>query len=189
MANLTTMPNYKPEDNLEIAVNPNGELLVDSRLVAAKLGRDHNDWITSTIMKYKKPCEENFGLLRFENVVNQGVTRGNPAKFVWLNEDQSIFFLMNSRNNGNVLACKIALVKKFSEARTRIAELERAQLAEQAVPKLILNPETLEPTYGQNLESQIVNKIAIKASKATKLSQLSELLMLAEGFNDLLAQL
>jgi phage regulator Rha-like protein len=189
MANLTTMPNYKPEDNLEIAINPNGELLVDSRLVAAKLGRDHNDWITSTIMKYKKPCEDNFGVLRFETVKPSGSLGGRPSQFVWLNEDQSIFFLMNSRNNGNVLACKIALVKKFSEARKRIAELEQAQLAEQAVPKLI--PETLEPTqpYGQNLESQIVNKIAIKASKATKLSQLSVLLMLVEGFNDLLAQL
>jgi hypothetical protein len=47
-----------PEDNI---------LVVDSRLVAARLDINHSDWIQNTVRKYQESAEQAFGILRFEN--------------------------------------------------------------------------------------------------------------------------
>jgi len=68
-----------------------GELVVDSRLVAEQLGLDHNDWFQNVILEYQTQTEQEFGFLRFENVKTG--KRGRPQRVALLTEDQAIFYM------------------------------------------------------------------------------------------------
>ena len=101
-----------------------GVLVVDSRLIAIELGIKHGDWMRNIVKKYQKQAEQAFGGLRFENGVPDKPT-GNPPQFVYLTEEQSIFFMTLSRNTEKVVQCKIKLVKAFSEAKKLLEKAHR----------------------------------------------------------------
>jgi len=44
-----------------------GQLVVDSRLIAGELGISHSDWITNTVKKHQSRIEKRFGRIRFQN--------------------------------------------------------------------------------------------------------------------------
>ncbi len=92
-----------------------GKLVVDSRLIAGRLGLDHNDWFNNVVMEYQTQLEQAFGIVRFENV--KSGKRGRPQKIALFTEDQSTFLMTLSRNTLEVVQCKIDLVKAFSRAK------------------------------------------------------------------------
>lgn len=95
-------------------IENSGVLLVDSRLIASRIGIEHRSFM-DTIRKYQPQAEQAFGILRFETAEISG--RGQPERFVYLTEDQATFLMTLSRNSPEVVECKIDLVKKFSEAK------------------------------------------------------------------------
>ena len=82
------------EDSLVLQL-PEGLLVIDSRLVADQLDIDHGDWMQNTIKKYQPQAEQAFGILRFENGEIKG--RGQPEKFVWLTEEQALFYFCQGK--------------------------------------------------------------------------------------------
>jgi phage regulator Rha-like protein len=98
-----------------IAFENDGELVVDSRLIAQELGIEHESFMR-TIRNYQTHVEEAFGGLRFQIGVPESPT-GNPPQYVLLTEDQSTFLMTISRNTPAVISCKIKLVKAYSKAK------------------------------------------------------------------------
>jgi phage regulator Rha-like protein len=72
-----------------------GELVVDSRLIAQELGIEHESFVR-TITNYEYLIVEEFVFLRFEIGEIQG--RGQPEKYYLLTEDQATFLMTLSRN-------------------------------------------------------------------------------------------
>jgi Rha family phage regulatory protein len=94
-----------------------GALVVDSRLVAQRLGIKHENFM-ETVKKYKTQTEQAFGQFRFETgTVSNSVGAVNETRFVFLTEDQATFLMTLSRNSPEVVQCKLELVKQFSEAK------------------------------------------------------------------------
>jgi phage regulator Rha-like protein len=111
---------------LELAViEQGGELVVDSRLIADRLGVDHKPMLR-TVEKYLTELQ-GFGILRFENAkLKPGIT-GRPQRFCYLNENQATFLMSLSRNTAQVVRCKIQLVSAFDKAKKLIATVIPAQ--------------------------------------------------------------
>lgn len=108
-----------------ISITQQGDtLVVDSRLIAERLGVGHGDWFRNTLLKYQTETEQAFGLLRFERGEIKG--RGQPEKYSLLTEDQATFLMTLSRNTPEVVACKAALVKSFSEAKQILQQQSHA---------------------------------------------------------------
>ena len=101
-----------------------GESRVDSRVIAAHLGVQHESSMRS-IIDYADDFKT-LGILRFEIGEIQG--RGQPERFVLLNEDQCYLLLAYSRNTDRVRALKLKLVLAFREARERRALTNTAYL-------------------------------------------------------------
>jgi len=99
-----------------------GELVVDSRLVAQELGIEHESFVR-TIGNYESLIEQEFGILRFEIGEIRG--RGQPEKYYLLTEDQATFLMTLSRNTPEVVRCKINLVKAFSKAKELLKRREQ----------------------------------------------------------------
>ncbi len=78
-----------------------------------------------TIRKHEKQTEQAFGILRFETA--EIIGKGQPEKFVYLTEEQSIFMMTLSRNTERVVECKIQLVKAFSEAKKLLEKAKSTQ--------------------------------------------------------------
>jgi phage regulator Rha-like protein len=98
-------------------INPfeyDGQLVVDSRLIAEELGIEHENFM-ATIYSYQVQAEEAFGFFRFQTGKIEG--RGRPQKYVLITEDQATFLMTLSRNTSEVVQCKIKLVKAFSAAK------------------------------------------------------------------------
>lgn len=94
----------------------NDTYVVDSRLVAKKLGIRHKNFM-ETVYKYQSQIEE-FHLLSFEMEIGQRNQGGGKAKkYCYLSEDQAIFIGTLSRNTQKVIAFKAHLVKSFAIAR------------------------------------------------------------------------
>ena len=109
-------------NNLIAIANQGDTLVVDSRLIAERLGVGHSDWYRNIVLKYQTETEQAFGHLRFESgTVTNSVGAVNTVKFALLTEDQATFLMTLSRNTPEVVACKATLVKSFSEAK-RILE-------------------------------------------------------------------
>ena len=122
-----------------------GAFVIDSRLIASYLEIGHSDWMQNTIKKYQPQTEQAFGILRFENGEIKG--RGQPEKFVWLTEEQALFYITLSKNSLKVVECKVNLVKAFIAYRQA---LRRKGVLEQ--------PHT--SVYIQRLENMGDHKIA-----------------------------
>lgn len=109
-------------EEIEI-INDGSQLLVDTRLIAARLGVGHNDWMRNVIRTYQADAEEAFGVLRFENVKpTKGTKGGRPLTVCYLNEDQATFYMTLSRNTPEVVRLKRDLVSAFSKAKQLLRE-------------------------------------------------------------------
>jgi len=76
-----------------IVIENEGELVVDSRLIAQELNIEHRSFM-DTMTAYKTLVEQEFGVLRFETAKPQeGSKGGRPARYALLTEDQSIFLM------------------------------------------------------------------------------------------------
>lgn len=93
----------------------NGDLVVDSRLIALRLNIAHETFMR-TIKKYESKIEKRFGCIRFDFGVPESAT-GNPPKFAWLTENQATTLMTFSKNTDAVVDCKLDLVAAFSEAK------------------------------------------------------------------------
>lgn len=100
--------------------------LTDSRIVAEKLGIDHQNFF-AMIKTYQKEVEEEFDFIRFKQIKSQG----RPQKYALLTEDQAYTYLTFSQNTEQARQCKILLVKAFSEAKKQLA----AQHTKKRAPK------------------------------------------------------
>lgn len=109
-----------------------GVLLVDSRLVASRLGIEHRSFM-ATINNYQSQTEQDFGVLRFEIAkLEERSKEGRPQRYALLTEDQAVFLMTLSRNTPDVLRSKADLVKAFSEARRLLERRGQAGNGHQA---------------------------------------------------------
>lgn len=115
-ANGATPSNPIIEHHFITTTSAQGEARIDSRLIAQHLGIKHRN-VFELIAGHKSDFAE-LGILRFQTGVIKG--RGQPEKYVLLNEDQSYLLLTYSRNTTKVRALKLNLVKAFCEARRSI---------------------------------------------------------------------
>ena len=116
-------------------------LVVDSRLIAQRLGIEHETFIKN-IETYQTQAEQAFGIFRFQ--IGKIVGRGRPTKYVFLTEDQATFLMTLSRNTPEVVQCKLDLVKAFSKAKKILREIQV-----QAPPSTVLHTNI----YIQRLEN------------------------------------
>lgn len=88
---------------------------IDSRLLAANMGKAHHDLFEL----FKDHCAdfEELGVVRFQTDKPTGANGGRPERYALLNEDQSYLLLTYTRNTARTRQIKIKLVKAFSEAR------------------------------------------------------------------------
>ena len=91
----------------------NGELVVDSRLIAESLGIAHQN-LLATINKYQIFIESAFGIIAFEKGLSE---RGRKIRFAWLTEKQATFLLALSANSGRVVDSKFKLARGFLQAK------------------------------------------------------------------------
>lgn len=104
-------------------IEQDGELLVDSRLVAAKLDIDHGSFVR-TLKKYQDVIEPKFGCVRFKIIdipMPNGGTR-QEVEYYLLNENQATVLMTFSRNTAIVVQCKLDLVDAFSQAKKLLAK-------------------------------------------------------------------
>lgn len=89
-----------------------GQLVVDSRIIAEQLGNDHHN-VMAMIYKFQTKLENKFGTILFETEVASRANP-NPVKYALLTEDQILAILSLSRNTDRVVDLKFELVEKFS---------------------------------------------------------------------------
>lgn len=119
---------------------------VDSRLIAEQLGVEHESF-RKLVYQYQPDFEE-FGILRFE--IGEIKGRGQPQKYVLLNEDQSYLGLTYTQNTPQARDLKKRLVHSFAEHRRMLAAptassnpVLAAQLAELLQGKVLVDVDTL----------------------------------------------
>jgi phage regulator Rha-like protein len=93
---------------------------IDSRRLAAHLHNKHRSLFE--LIKNHHSDFESLGLLRFQTGVIDG--RGQPEKYVMLNEDQCTLALSYSKNTARVRQLKVMLVIAFGNYR-RASEMRR----------------------------------------------------------------
>ncbi len=99
----------------------NHQALVDSRLLAANLAKQHH-----SLFEQLKEHQADFtalGLVRFQTDKGSG---GRPERYAMLNEDQAYLLLTYTRNSERVRALKLKLVLAFREAR-KTSELRQLE--------------------------------------------------------------
>jgi len=96
-------------------------LVVDSRLIANRLGIEHENFM-KTVVKYQTKIEQRFGVIRFESGKPlKGSLGGRPEKFAYLTESQATTLMTFSKNTEQVVECKLDLVEAFWNAKAIIA--------------------------------------------------------------------
>lgn len=106
------------DTNVIRLISAEGEARVDSRLLAAQLGNQHESTM-KTLKAYTADFKA-FGVLRFEiGKPPAGSKGGRPEEYALLNEDQCYLLLTYSRNTKKVRALKVNLVKAFRDARNQ----------------------------------------------------------------------
>ena len=94
-----------------------GELVVDSRLIANRLRIQHESFL-KTARKYKDRIEMKFGHLRFEiGTVSNSVGAVNEVIYLLLTECQASALMVLSKNSDEVVECKLDLVEAFEKAK------------------------------------------------------------------------
>jgi phage regulator Rha-like protein len=109
-----------------IVTNIDGQLLVDSRLIAERLGVKHK--ATIQLIRANVNDLKEFGHLAFEmEGVRNSVGAVNQEVFCLLNEDQATYLMTLSKNTPQVKLCKKELVSAFSKAKAIISTIIPAQ--------------------------------------------------------------
>ena len=94
-----------------------GELVVDSRLIAERLDIQHESFMR-TANKYRSRIEAKFGHLRFQiGTVRNSVGAVNEVVYIFLTEPQANSLMVLSRNSDEVIECKLDLVDAFQKAK------------------------------------------------------------------------
>ncbi|RUT10558.1 hypothetical protein DSM107010_41250 [Chroococcidiopsis cubana SAG 39.79] len=118
-------------------IERDGILVVDSRLVAQRLGIEHHT-LLKTIDKYLARLEAK-SPVRFEvDVVKRPQGGGSPTRYALLDERQATLLMTYSRNTEQVLDCKDALVDAFERAKQIVKQGISAQNPETKRMKLEL---------------------------------------------------
>lgn len=132
----------------------NSTLVVDSRLIAERLGIEHRAFI-QTLKKHQGKIEQRFGVITFEmSKPSEGSCGGRPEKYALLTEPQATTLMTFSKNTEQVVECKLDLVQAFEEAKQvvktviphqseRIRELELQLAIAQAQNSTVLAQERL----------------------------------------------
>lgn len=124
-----------------------GELVVDSRLVAEALGIQHKNFL-ATIEKYRQEAEsEGFTPLIFKTRLVKLPQGGSyQERWVWLNEEWANYLMTLSRNTKRVRAAKRQLVKAFSQAKQVIQETRLQSQPQQPnqLPVAMPTPEEID---------------------------------------------
>lgn len=161
--------------DITVQVNDNGTLVVDSRLIAERLGVQH-ETLMRTIKKYEPELTEAFGHLRFEiGTVQNSAGAINETRYALLTEEQATTVMTFSRNSPEVLQCKIDLVTAFKKAKDLLAgKVEHPPALKPArdVVEYIAAAKTLEtlkvnPQLKQLLEDGLVDEMALMRTNAT----------------------
>jgi len=100
--------------------------VVDSRLIADRLGIEHETFVR-TIKKYQSKIEARFGSIRFEigaSTMPDGRVNPNPEKFAYLTETQATTLMTFSKNTDQVVECKLDLVQAFEKAKSIISGMQ-----------------------------------------------------------------
>lgn len=115
------------------------ELVVDSRLVAEKLGIEHKAFL-QTLKKYQDKIESRFGTIAFQmesSKMPDGRINPKPEKYALLTENQALILMTFSRNTEEVVECKFALVEAFDKAKKRMHPSSSLQALQFAVNQLV----------------------------------------------------
>ena len=113
------------------------DLVVDSRLVASRLGIEHHSFL-KTLNKYLDKIESRFGVVRFEvDKPQESSQGGRPEKYALLNENQILSLMSFSRNTDEVVECKLALVEAFDKAKKRMHPSSSLQALQWAVNQMV----------------------------------------------------
>lgn len=97
------------------------QLVVDSRLIAAQLGIEH-DTLFKTIEKYSDRLSSK-NQVRFQVEFRERPQGGkSKVRYAFLDERQATLLMTMSRNTEQVLNCKDALVDAFIEAKQIIPQ-------------------------------------------------------------------
>jgi phage regulator Rha-like protein len=92
--------------------NIGGELLIDSRLIADRLGIKHDSLFATIEKHYDRLSAKN--QVRFEIEFRERAQGGkSKVRYALLDERQSTLLMTYSRNTEQVLDCKDALVDAF----------------------------------------------------------------------------
>ena len=89
--------------------------VIDSRIVAHRLGFVHRQWLRRKLDSYQELIEQHFGKLSFEE--EHSGAGGQPVKYVLLTQEQAEYMTLLSRNTNRVIQFKAELIKAFSKAR------------------------------------------------------------------------
>jgi phage regulator Rha-like protein len=148
-----------------------GQLVVDSRLIAEQLGVKHKNFL-GTVRGHQSVLEEHFGVLAFETAKpTEGALGGRPETFTWLTESQATFLMTLSRNTPEVIRCKAGLVKAFQEQKKRLENpIDRRLFTELADRLAALEAKSIkpalslsipEPTRTALVKERITNHVAL----------------------------
>ena len=100
--------------------NKDGQLVVDSRLIAQELGIEHKT-LKDTIKSYEEKLTIGLNTkLRRETLKGKSLPQGGfgTGEIVyWLTEDQATFVMMLRRNTEQVVNAKLHLANAFSKAK------------------------------------------------------------------------
>ena len=101
----------------------NGDLVVDSRLIATRLGIEHRAFM-QTMKRHQDKIESRFGVITFEmSKPIEGSQGGRPEKYALLTENQATTLMTFSKNTEIVIECKLDLVTAFSQAKQIVKEV------------------------------------------------------------------
>lgn len=89
--------------NITKISNPDGDMfVVDSRLLAERLGIKHDNFI-QTVEKYKTQAEQAFGSFLFQTETKKRAIGATVVRYYLLTEDQATFIMSLSRNTPEVV--------------------------------------------------------------------------------------
>lgn len=146
-------------NNLSINLAGSDMPRVDSRLIASHLGIQHES-VARLLNTYKDDFKE-LGILRFQIGEIEG--RGQPERYVMLNEDQAYLLLTYSRNTKKVRQLKLKLVQAFRDARQAV-DLNKTEY----LPSYHALHDQIQALAGQSANTKYVhiniNKLVNKVS-------------------------
>jgi phage regulator Rha-like protein len=139
MINKTEMLNIVKPLELHLIEN---EIKVDSRIIAKRLGIEHNSLIKN-IEKYINEFQI-LGSINFQTISSSKA--GQPLKFVYLDEDQAIFALTLSKNTIQVVQLKLDLTIAYKNSRLyqkmMVEFLQNQQIFNNNITQSIVNLQT-----------------------------------------------